>query len=452
MTSPPSPIYTSIAVVGLSLATLFGAFKFRHLWEHVVPLNDPRDWIIARLAPGTVAARARDKEELENLRCSLKDIQQAVEEKTAMAVAQEKELEGLLLHARRVEAELDSMRATNQALAKSATSLDAQKKHLAMELQHTKTEQQQTAQLLEVRTSELKGAEAFLTKADQLSNVEVVSLLENLNSEIMQIAASMTEELLIEEKKIDLEGKEQESDEAREAYARAEDTVGPRMAELLKSSEHHEDPILVQLAVQASMSAYTHWVISSWVFESPEDEHMLSEIYARVRETEEQAVSGRWRQLTRKHLQRMFAHNPDLSSDMLGAVANIFTTAGLKESPEMAYERIASRFAARVSVVMKLAVDLNKHIGEGITSCDLEALYIMPDVAFNPTTMEDALGASSSPETLQETILCTTDLGLVRAEKIAGSRGDWKESVLLKPKVVLYSGIAGIIGDTGSPL
>lgn len=157
--------------------------------------------------------------------------------------------------------------------------------------------------------------------------------------------------------------------------------------------------------------------------------------------------------MTRKHLQRMLAHDPDLSSDMLGAVANIFTTAGLKDSPEMVYERIVGRFAGRVSVVMKLAVDLNKHIGEGITSCDLEALYIAPDIKFNPATMDDAIGASSSsPEAAQEMILCTTDLGLVRAEKIAGARGDWKESVLLKPKVVLYSGIASIIGDAESPL
>ncbi|KAF8181794.1 hypothetical protein BJ912DRAFT_906612 [Pholiota molesta] len=454
MTSPPSPIITSLAVVGLSVATFFGAFKLRQLWEHAVP----HGWL-ARPAPdpaalAAAAAQTKEHEEaLERLSRSLQETQTAVEEKAAAAAAQEREIEGLLTHARRVEEELDSVRTAHRALATGTVSLEAQKKHLALELQRAKTEQQQTAQLLETRTAELRGAEAFLTKADQLSNVEVVGLLESLNSEIMQIAASMTEELTIEEKRIDAEAKEQESDEAREAYARAEDTVGPRMAELLKNSEHHEDPILVQLAVQASMAAYTHWIISSWVFESPEDEHMLSEIYARVRETEEQAVSGRWRQLTRKHLQRMLAHDPDLSSDMLGAVANIFTTAGLKDSPEMLYERIVGRFAGRVSVVMKLAVDLNKHIGEGITSCDLEALYIAPDVKFNPATMDDAIGASSSsPEAAQEMILCTTDLGLVRAEKIASARGDWKESVLLKPKVVLYSGIASIIGDAESPL
>jgi len=116
--------------------------------------------------------------------------------------------------------------------------------------------------------------------------------VEELNTEIMQTAATMAEELAINEKKINAEGKEQESDESREASARTEEIVGSRMTELLKVSEHHEDPILIQIAFQTGMVAYAHWMISSWCFESPEDEHMLSEIYARVREAGEYLFSA----------------------------------------------------------------------------------------------------------------------------------------------------------------
>lgn len=277
MTSSPSPIITSLAVVGLSVATLFGACKLKTLWEQV-----QRDWTAAD------NAKKQNTRELEALRLSLKEKEAEVQDRAAVAESREKEIEELLLQARQIEEELQAMREANQTLAKHTSALGGQKDRLIAELNTTKTDYRHTKQLLESRTAELKGAEAFLTKSDLLSNVEVVSLVENLNSEIMQIAASMTEEFPIEEKKIDVEGKQQESDETREAYARAEDTVGPRMAELLKTSEHHEDPILVQLAVQASMTAYTHWIISSWVFETPEDEHMLSEIYARVREAGEQ--------------------------------------------------------------------------------------------------------------------------------------------------------------------
>jgi hypothetical protein len=56
------------------------------------------------------------------------------------------------------------------------------------------------------------------------------------------------------------------------------------MVELLKTSEHHEDPTVIQIAFQAGMSAYTNWILTSWYFDDPEDEHLLSEIYMRVRE------------------------------------------------------------------------------------------------------------------------------------------------------------------------
>jgi len=95
---------------------------------------------------------------------------------------------------------------------------------------------------------------------------------------------------------------------------------------------------------------------------------------------------------------------------------------------------------------MKLARNLNKKVGEGVTSCDLEVLYITPDISFNKANMEDALGTSTDNGT--EKVICTTDLGLVRAERLSGPTAHWNESVLLKPKVILPSGLEGIVGGT----
>jgi hypothetical protein len=171
----------------------------------------------------------------------------------------------------------------NSSLKNRTNSLEMKNQQLGAELNQVKVEHQQTVQLLDVRTAELKGAQAFLTKADQFSGADIIKSMEELNGEIMQTAASMAEELAIPEKRAN--GHEGlDSDGVGEAYARTEEMVGHRMAELLKASEHHEDPILIQIAFQANMAAYTHWIVSSWCFESPEDEHMLSEIYAGVRE------------------------------------------------------------------------------------------------------------------------------------------------------------------------
>ena len=194
------------------------------------------------------------------------------------------EIERLKKRLAETERDLDSMEKQNRTLADQTRKLGAQNQKLEGELKNTKAEHRDSIELLRIRTAELKGAQAFLTKADILSGAEVIKLVEALNGEIMQTAAVMAEAFSIEEKRR-VEAKNGEAEEMSKVYARAGEIVGYRMAEMLRTSEHHEDPILVQMGLQTAMVGYTHWVISSWCFESPEDEHMLSEVYARVRET-----------------------------------------------------------------------------------------------------------------------------------------------------------------------
>jgi hypothetical protein len=142
----------------------------------------------------------------------------------------------------------------------------------------------------------------------------------------------------------------------------------------------------------------------------------------------------------------MLSQEPDMATDMAHGFASIALTAGVKGSFNTIFERIMANFGERIGVVMKTAQRLNKSVGEGVTSCDLEAFYIAPNVLYNADTMADALGPTTTSDT-GETILCTTDLGLVRVEKVSGSVGDWHEAVLVKPKVVLQSGLSGLIGE-----
>ena len=52
----------------------------------------------------------------------------------------------------------------------------------------------QTEELLEARTAELSGAQTFLSTADRLSEMEVLSIVRDLNENIFQVAVSLTEE------------------------------------------------------------------------------------------------------------------------------------------------------------------------------------------------------------------------------------------------------------------
>ena len=51
----------------------------------------------------------------------------------------------------------------------------------------------QTEKLLEARTAELSGAQTFLSTADRLSEMEVLSIVRDLNENIYQVAVSLTE-------------------------------------------------------------------------------------------------------------------------------------------------------------------------------------------------------------------------------------------------------------------
>lgn len=140
-------------------------------------------------------------------------------------------------------------------------------------------------------------------------------------------------------------------------------------------------------------------------------------------------------------------HEPALLPGLVAELGDILVVAGHEGGAERLKQRITDRFAGRLGTILKLAQDLNKQVGQGFTSCDLELLYIVPDTAFNDRDMEDALQpvGSTPPNNRRrrEKIICTTDLGLGRSER---TKDDRKWSVLLKAKVILPSGLEEIPG------
>ncbi|RDB20679.1 hypothetical protein Hypma_012266 [Hypsizygus marmoreus] len=425
--------FTYAGMAGLSLASFFGVLK---LWKH---------WFIRR------DERISKDADLQALRLSLDEARSDAQVKEEAMSLLRKELENARKQLDVVGRLLEGARTQNQALGEQVKQQGEALQLLRHETLQVKEEYARTLKLLEARTQELKGAEAFLTKADVLSGAEVLSMLNTLNSEVYQTAALVAESFQFRPKRTGAdegqgdraEGEGEETEEMAEVYASTTDILGPRMMELLKSSEHHDDPTLIQIAFQAGMSAYSNWIISSWYFEDPDDERLLDEIYGRVREAEEQAVSGRWRALTRAHVQQLNSnHEPDLAMYFIDAFVNILLTAGVTDTRSELQEAIASRFADRVGVVVKSAQRLRKAIGEEVTSCDFEVIYIAHDSPFDPPRMDDSLaGAFEERRGEAEPVLCTTDLGLGRLVRAAGRVGEWEQNVLLRPKIALESGI-----------
>ena len=100
------------------------------------------------------------------------------------------------------EAEIQRLRASEQELIRKCSRRDNRIARLRGSLQEMEAqarqslliqkELNQTKELLQARTAELTEAQAFLSKVDRLSEMEVLGIVRDLNENILQLAASLT--------------------------------------------------------------------------------------------------------------------------------------------------------------------------------------------------------------------------------------------------------------------
>ena len=140
------------------------------------------------------------------------------------------------------------------------------------------------------------------------------------------------------------------------------------------------------------------------------------------------------------------AYERHLMPKLVGTLAEIIVAAGHRQDAATVRKHIIDRFANRLEEVIKAGQDLHKVIGEDITSCDLEVVWLQPGTPFDAGLMDDTFGPTTIND--REEVACVTDVGLRSKEKVSGSTKR-KQSVLLKAKVLLPSGLAGIrVRDT----
>jgi hypothetical protein len=143
---------------------------------------------------------------------------------------------------------------------------------IRMEMEHSLTRT-----LLEARILELKGAQSFLTTADSLSEAEVSSMVDALNAEIFQAAASMADSFEFEIVKGDA------GEALTTTRRKTEEVLGPRMLKLLSSLRHREDLLVVQIALQAWVTKFGRQVITVWHSDVLKERSFLEKVYSQMR-------------------------------------------------------------------------------------------------------------------------------------------------------------------------
>ena len=135
----------------------------------------------------------------------------------------------------------------------------------------------------------------FWMTADEYSGAEVISQVERLNSEMLQVAASLADDLDLENQ---MKGGE-EPDKTTEAIRRTTNLIGPHLTRMLAASKGQN--IILQTAIQTGLLLHIQRIISSWCLWDERANTLLCNAHKRLYESGQFAVNRWQKQLTVRH-------------------------------------------------------------------------------------------------------------------------------------------------------
>jgi hypothetical protein len=127
----------------------------------------------------------------------------------------------------------------------------------------------------ELSGEELRSLESFLTKTDEYSGQQIVQAVHDLNTEILQLAAAVSDEFPLTRRSPGLcqHRKESHCEVVREA-------IGDGMLALLRDGDHEDDPTIVQLAIQPWQVWCCRQVLDSFCAGAPpEVDRFLNDVF-----------------------------------------------------------------------------------------------------------------------------------------------------------------------------
>ena len=127
-------------------------------------------------------------------------------------------------------------------------------------------------------------------------------------------------------------------------------------------------------------------------------------------------------------------------------LVTIIIAAGCAKNHADAHRQFMQSVGEQVFNVVKMAVRLNKVMGEEVVSADLVPVSATAGNKFDSSTMEDFAGQVD--QQAGKLVLCTTALGVYRSDKaMVGDSFELKTIVLKRPKVALESVADGLRRD-----
>ncbi|KAF7799217.1 hypothetical protein EIP86_010449 [Pleurotus ostreatoroseus] len=301
--------------------------------------------------------------------------------------------------------------------------------------------------LLKTRSAELRQAQAYHSVADVISHADVVGMVERLNSNVFQLAASIVDSFRYDNPALG-------SFELPVHLPGAERTVGRGMIEFLTLMRRDADPAYVQMALQAALLNLASYFATSWDVRFDGDKNCLfTEIYMAIFQNEPAPVGGKWRSLAQQYTRRL-GGEPNLTQiigrEMVDRARDILLVSGCSANVDHVANILEGKFTEKIRDIIADSINLQKAIGQDVLFSDLQIICPFYDEIFKPEEMEDAddkghhgkrRAMSRAPKHAR--VLCASTLGLRKCEKRAVRDDPQREEVVtaivLKAEVMLTS-------------
>uniref|UniRef100_A0A0W0FHJ8 Uncharacterized protein n=1 Tax=Moniliophthora roreri TaxID=221103 RepID=A0A0W0FHJ8_MONRR len=262
----------------------------------------------------------------------------------------------------------------------------------------------------ETRAQELDHVRRLLNRPRSYSGSDLIKLVDDLNFEIQQVAASLVD--LCRGGTVVNGGT---SVTWAESTAYVSRIVGSAMIDFLQKDV---PGVFCQFALQAGMAIYCHFLIQAWSCDA-NAAHFLSKAFAGVQNQNTPSIAGHWRALTKatsKYSRTGYSELVRATEGCISAyVVHVLVLwrrlnqhcSGLAEAD------LIEQVNSGTTEVVRLASQLDKVLGLEVTDEEWMVRVSVQDAIFDEATMENAsenLASSADPRL----ILCVTALGLVR--------------------------------------
>ncbi|TRM63779.1 hypothetical protein BD626DRAFT_568406 [Schizophyllum amplum] len=291
---------------------------------------------------------------------------------------------------------------------------------------HIDKEYAEARLLLDARTAELASVQVFIGPGDTLSERDVVKRLEELNEEIFQLSALMSDN-------VEFTTADACVERARKSVSKR---LGQRVCDALAVEGESVRLGMLQLALQAAAGRWSHRMALQWTSLDGQLDDQIQDLYKIICADEGLTVAKRWQAITQKGLFKDDQEDiASFNSSLHATLRDVLVVARCE--PKTGDGDVALAISEGIQSIVSTTLQLRHDASLGVASTELVTILPRPGKPYDRSKMlADVSGQQNNSDDI---VGCGISMGLVRLVD-AGLQ----EYTLVKPKVVLATALESV--------